>query len=269
MWRVNQPLKALVTAARDIGLGKNIAPITEMGPLEVKSVAMAFNQMRADLLRIDHQRANFLAGVSHDLRTPLSRLRLSLEMLPADPLTRQGIEEDIEDINDVIGQFMDFARDESREAVEPIELNLIVRAAIHRASRNSQGIKITESLTEPLIANIRPLAVKRLVTNLIENALKHAKTDIHITTATDSTGHTVLRVMDRGEGIAVEDVERLKQPFSRKDNARSGASGAGLGLAIVDRITKIHGGQFQLLPRAGGGLEARVTFGVSQRTINN
>jgi len=258
MWRVNQPLKALVNAAHDIGQGKNIEPVKEMGPSEVKSVAVAFNQMRADLLRLDKDRATFLAGVSHDLRTPLSRLRLGIEMLPADAATRNDIEKDIEDINDVIDQFMNFARDESRETVEPIDLNLIVRAAIKSASRGNTQIGITSDLYDPLIISIRPLAIKRVLTNLIENAIKHARTDIHIVTRIDDDRNAILSVMDRGGGIAADDIERLKRPFTRKDDARSGASGAGLGLAIVDRIIKIHQGTFQLLPRDGGGLEARV-----------
>jgi two-component system, OmpR family, osmolarity sensor histidine kinase EnvZ len=258
MWRVNQPLKALVNAAHAIGHGKNIEPITEMGPSEVRSVAVAFNQMRADLLRLDSDRATFLAGVSHDLRTPLSRLRLGVEMLEADAATRSDIEQDIEDINDVIDQFMDFARDESREAVEAIDLNLIVRAAIQSAARGNTSLTITHELQDPLIVLIRPHAIKRVVTNLIENAIKHAQTDIHVVTRIEANGNAIFSVMDRGEGIATDDIERLKQPFTRKDNARTGASGAGLGLAIVDRIVKIHGGTFQLLPREGGGLEARV-----------
>jgi two-component system, OmpR family, osmolarity sensor histidine kinase EnvZ len=260
MWRVNKPLKALVKAAHDIGHGKNVEPITEMGPSEVKSVAVAFNQMRADLLRLDKERVTFLAGVSHDLRTPLSRLRLGLEMLPADEATRNDIEKDIEDINDVIEQFMVFARDESRETVEPIDLNLIVRAAMQSASRGNTQLTFSSELHDPLVITIRPHAIKRVVTNLLENAIKHAQTDIHVVTRMDADGNAILSVMDRGEGIAANDVERLKQPFTRKDNARSGASGAGLGLAIVERIIKIHGGTLQLLPRDGGGLEARVIF---------
>jgi two-component system osmolarity sensor histidine kinase EnvZ len=216
--------------------------------------------MRADLLRLDSDRATFLAGVSHDLRTPLSRLRLGIEMLDADAATRRDIEQDIEDINDVIDQFMDFARDESRETVETIDLNLIVRAAIQSAARGNTVLTITHELHDPLIVLIRPHAIKRVVTNLIENAIKHAETDIHIVTRPDANGSAIFSVMDRGAGIAIDDIERLKQPFTRKDNARTGASGAGLGLAIVDRIVKIHGGTFHLLPREGGGLEARVTL---------
>jgi two-component system, OmpR family, osmolarity sensor histidine kinase EnvZ len=260
MWRVNRPLKALANAAHEIGQGKNIAPITEMGPSEVKSVAVAFNHMRDDLQRQERERATFLAGVSHDLRTPLSRLRLGVEMLPADKETRDDIEKDIDDINGVIDQFMNFARDESRETVEPIDINLLVLTAVERTQRSYAQHKITHDLQGILIAQIRPLAFKRVVANLLDNAIKHAQTDIHVVTGHSTNGAIFLSVMDRGEGIAPEDAERLKQPFTRKDNARSGASGAGLGLAIVERIAKMHGGTFELLPRDGGGTEARVTI---------
>ncbi len=260
MWRVNRPLKALVNAAHEIGRGRNPAPVTEMGPMEVRSVAVAFNQMRDDLHRLDQQRANFLAGVSHDLRTPLSRLRLGIEMLPADKETRGDIERDIDDINGVIDQFMDFARDESRETPALFDFNLIVRDAGERAGRGYKVHRIILELEEPLMMSLRPLAIKRVVTNLIDNAIKHANSDITITTGKSPDGGIQLAVLDRGDGIAPEDVDRLKQPFTRKDNARSGASGAGLGLAIVDRIVKQHGGTFMLLPRDGGGTEARVVL---------
>ncbi len=258
MWRVNRPLKALANAAKDIGRGRNPEPIAEMGPSEVKSVAIAFNQMRDDLHRLDQDRANFLAGVSHDLRTPLSRLRLGIEMLPADEQSRRDLEKDIEEINGVIGQFMDFARDESDEDVESCDFSFMVRAAAERAQRCYPDHKITLDLETPLTLLLRPLAIKRVIINLIENAIKHADSELKIVTSRRPGGGVQLSVMDRGVGIAPSEVERLKQPFTRLENSRTGASGAGLGLAIVDRIVKQHRGTFTLLPRNGGGTEARV-----------
>lgn len=257
MWRVNRPLKALVNAAHLLGQGKKPEPITEMGPAEVRSVAVAFNQMRDDLDRLDRQRANFLAGVSHDLRTPLSRLRLAIEMMPADKDTRRDIEQDINDINGVIGQFMDFARDESHEATQMVDLNALTREV---ARRSQAGHAVTFDLNTPANMALRPLAFKRIVANLIDNAVKHAGSDIHIVAKILPGGSVQLSVLDRGPGIPPQDAERLKQPFTRIDNARSGVSGAGLGLAIVDRIVKQHGGTFSLLPREGGGTEARVVI---------
>jgi two-component system, OmpR family, osmolarity sensor histidine kinase EnvZ len=261
--RVNRPLQALANAAKEIGRGKHPPPVTEMGPVEVKAVAVAFNQMRENLTRQDQERATFLAGVSHDLRTPLSRLRLGLEMLPADPATRADMEKDIEDINGVIGQFMDFAREEQNETLESIDLNLLVRAAAERAER--AGARITLKLDSHATLKMRPLAIKRLIGNLLDNARKHAGEDIEITTAREGN-RIVLEVRDRGPGIPPADVERLKQPFTRMDAARTGQSGAGLGLAIIDRIAKAHGAQFDLLPREGGGTKAKISFPLAGAT---
>ena len=261
--RLNRPLQALSAAAREIGAGRQPPPVTEMGPDEVKSVAVAFNQMRENLTRQDRERATFLAGVSHDVRTPLSRLRLGLEMLPADAATRADLERDIEDINGVIDQFMDFARDENRENLESVDLNVLLQSAADRANRDQRdqqsGANITLDLAPQATLRMRPMSMKRLIGNLIDNARKHAGTDITLHTARVGS-HIVLSVLDRGPGIPPEEVERLKQPFTRLDAARSGHSGAGLGLAIVERIAKAHGGKFELLPRVGGGTEARVTL---------
>lgn len=255
--RVNRPLEALVGAAREIGQGRHPPPVTEMGPEEVKSVAIAFNQMRENLTRLDRERATFLAGVSHDVRTPLSRLRLGLEMLPVDAATRADMEKDIEDINGVIDQFMDFARDESAESMAAADLNEFARRGAERAARNGVDVKL--ALAADAVARVRPLAIQRLIGNLLDNAAKHGGPDITLRTWREGD-KVSLAVLDRGPGIPPGDVERLKQPFTRLDAARSGRSGAGLGLAIVDRIAKIHGGRFDLLAREGGGTEARVTL---------
>jgi two-component system osmolarity sensor histidine kinase EnvZ len=232
--------------------------VTEAGPTEVRAVAVAFNQMRRDLERVDRERATFLAGVSHDLRTPLSRLRLGVEMLPADPATRSDIERDIADISGVVDQFMDFARDEGTEVPEPTNLNQYVEAIAERAQR--AGVDISLELGASFVAPIRRQAFKRLLNNLIDNAVKHAKTAITIRLQPLEPGEFFISVLDRGPGISVDEVDRLKQPFTRLDSSRTGASGAGLGLAIVERIAKIHHGSFELLLRESGGTEARVTF---------
>jgi two-component system, OmpR family, osmolarity sensor histidine kinase EnvZ len=258
MWHVNRPLKALVEAARAMGQGKTPEPVTEMGPPEVKSVAIAFNQLRDDLTRLDRERATFLAGVSHDLRTPLSRLRLGVEMLPADPATREDIERDIADINGVIDQFMDFARDESREPPEMVEITRLVEGVTDRARR--AGAEVSVQAGAPFTASVRPLALKRVLNNLIDNAVKHARSPIEVVVRDESPSGFTVTVRDRGPGVPENDTERLKQPFTRLDASRTGASGAGLGLAIVDRITKLHGGRFELRPREGGGTEAVVYF---------
>ena len=261
MRRVNQPLDALASAASAFGQGKNPPPVTEMGPTEVRAVATAFNQMRTNLTRLDQERATFLAGVSHDLRTPLSRLRLGLEMLPADPSTRSDLEKDITDINVVIDQFLDFARDESSETPQRMNLSQLAQGAVERAARMQVAAKTELGELPPLM--LRPVAMQRALDNLITNAARHGGGDILIQTCREATdGANVLSVFDRGPGIPAHEVERLKKAFTRLDSARSGESGAGLGLAIVERIARMHGARFDLLPRAGGGTEARLTFAV-------
>lgn len=259
MWRVNRPLAALASNALAFGQGKNPPPVTEMGPGEVRAVAKAFNQMRTDLSRLDQERATFLAGVSHDLRTPLSRLRLGIEMLPADPATRSDLEKDIQDINLVIDQFLDFARDESGEPAQRLSLLQLAQGAVERAARMQVVAKTDLAELPPLM--LRPVAMQRAIDNLVINAARHGGGDILIQTLREATtGNSVLSVLDRGPGIPMHEVERLKQAFTRMDGARSGESGAGLGLAIVERIARMHEAKFALLPRVGGGTEARLTF---------
>ena len=258
MWRVNRPLKALQIAAQELGRGNAPPPVTEVGPSEVRSVAVAFNQMRDDLQRVDRERATFLAGVSHDLRTPLARLRLAVEMLPTDQTTRADIEGDIADINGVVDQFMDFARDERTEPTEPTDLNRLVELVVERAQR--AGTDVTLDLGWPASLPVRRQAIKRVLGNLLDNAIKHARAPLVVRTNVSASGAISISVLDRGSGIAPEDVERLKKPFTRLNSSRTGASGAGLGLAIVERIAKLHGATFELLPREGGGTEAKLTF---------
>ena len=258
MWRVNKPLEALAVAARELGQGKSPPPVTEMGPGEVRAVATAFNQMRTDLARLDQERATFLAGVSHDLRTPLSRLRLGVEMLPADPATRSDLEKDIQDINLVIDQFLDFARDESSEPPQRMNLTQLAVGAAERAAR--MQVSATTELVDLPPLMLRPVAMQRALDNLINNAARHGGGEILIQTRREAEGSYVLSVFDSGPGIPASEVERLKKAFTRLDNARSGESGAGLGLAIVERIARMHNAKFDLLPRVGGGTEARLTF---------
>ena len=255
--RLNRPLRALSHAAREIGRGKSPPPVDESGPDEIRAVASAFNQMSEDLAQKERERATFLAGISHDLRTPLARLRLNIEMLGnnADEQTRSGMEHDIADMDSIIGQFLDFARQEQDDALVASDLNQIARDACERFVR--QGASIQTELADLPSVKLRPVAMQRLLANLLDNAVKHGNQEVLVRTAIGNGG-VLLSVLDRGPGIPESESERLKQPFTRLDSARSGKTGAGLGLAIVDRIARLHGGKFDLLPRTGGGLEARL-----------
>jgi two-component system osmolarity sensor histidine kinase EnvZ len=254
---LRRSLAALARAAADIGRGKRPAPLAESGPTEIKTVSRAFNQMTRDLARLEDDRALILAGVSHDLRTPLARLRLGLEMAGADAQVRTGMAADIDEMDRIIGQFLDFARAAGGEAPAPTDLAGLAREVIQRY--RELGYPVTDGIEPTPELALRPLAVRRLVSNLLDNALRYGGTDVGVRVTAAAAG-AAIEVLDRGPGIPPDEVERLKQPFTRLDSARSGKGGSGLGLAIVDRIARMHGGTFELAPRAGGGLVARVVF---------
>jgi two-component system osmolarity sensor histidine kinase EnvZ len=225
-------------------------------------VARAFNQMMEGLQKSQRDRATFLAGVSHDLRTPLSRLRLEVEMLDqkVDPATRRAMVEDVGEMNSIIDQFIDFMRSEADEPLSPVNLAELARSCAERAGRT--GVQVRCELSDVPTLMLRPLAMQRLVDNLIGNAARHAGGEILVRTEFVE-GKAVLSLSDRGPGIPENMVERLKEPFTRRDEARSGSSGAGLGLAIANRVATLHRGTLELLPRAGGGLEARLSLPAS------
>jgi two-component system osmolarity sensor histidine kinase EnvZ len=255
--RINRPLRELIGAAAEIGRGRTPPPLAETGPSEIQTLAHAFNRMASDLKRLDDERALLLAGVSHDLRTPLSRIRLGLEMMDdkGDAALKSGMVQDIEDIDAAINQFLDFARITQGETIVPDgDLNAIARELCDRYVRSGKSVTARLSTLPPLA--FRPLAVQRLIANLVDNALRHGGTEVEVSTGVEN-GRAVIEVLDRGPGIPPGEAERMLQPFTRLDTARSGA-GTGLGLAIVERIARMHGGSVRLLPREGGGLRVRV-----------
>jgi len=255
--RINRPLRELTHAAEQLGRGAIPSRVTEAGPAEIRSLARTFNQMAEDIRRQDEERALLLAGVSHDLRTPLARIRLALEMLgnDGDAALKTGVAEDINDIDAAIGQFLDFARPVDAEAATgDSDLNELVRAVVERYTRSDRNVLLT---TAPVSARpLRKQAMQRLLSNLIDNALRHGNGSAEIVTGEEG-GFLFVEVLDRGPGIPAAEAARMLQPFTRMDSARS-TSGTGLGLAIVDRIAQMHGGKIRLLPREGGGLRARV-----------
>jgi two-component system osmolarity sensor histidine kinase EnvZ len=257
VYRINRPLHQLAAAADQIGHGKTPQPIAETGPSEIRTLARAFNQMSADLKRLDDERALLLAGVSHDLRTPLSRIRLGLEMMDEKVGAGlvSGMVQDVEDIDAAINQFLDFARITDGEAVVTDgDLNAIAREVCDRYARTGKPVAARFAELPPIA--LRPIAIQRLIANLVDNALRHGGGMVEVKTKVDNS-RAAVEVLDRGPGIPPGEAERMLRPFTRLDAARSSA-GTGLGLAIVERIARLHGGSVQLLPRQGGGLRARV-----------
>ncbi len=261
MFRVTRPLKALERAAAEIGQGRRPAPVAESGPREIATLARNFNQMNADLARLDEDRALILAGISHDLRTPLTRLRMAIEMSAADAATQRDMVADVEEMDRSIGQFLDFARTDAGEAVAATDLAALLDELAGQYRRRGADVVVDVGGLATITLPLRPKAVRRAIANLVDNALRHAGADRPVELCLTGNGGTVaIDVRDRGPGIAAADAERLKLPFTRLEAARTDAIGTGLGLAIVDRVARGHGGTLDLLPREGGGLIARITL---------
>jgi two-component system, OmpR family, osmolarity sensor histidine kinase EnvZ len=260
--RIVGPLSALARAAQLVGSGVTPEPLAEKGPRELRTVAAAFNRMTSGLASMERERTIVLAGISHDLRTPLSRLRLALEMSGSEESILRGMSADIDEMDQVIGQFLDFARGED-EKHETVDLDDLVRDVVDHYSR--LGRNVTRVGTPAAGAcRLRRLSVHRAIMNLVDNALRHAGEPVQIAVHR-STDHVQIEVLDRGPGIPPEEAERLKRPFTRLSESRSGSGGAGLGLAIVERIARGHGGSLDLLPRDGGGLVVRLALGLRSK----
>jgi len=253
---IARPLAALTRAAARIGGGQPHQPLAEEGPRELRSVAAAFNRMASDLESMERERAMVLAGISHDLRTPLSRMRLALEMSGADAAAAGAIIADIDEIDAIIGQFLDFARGAKEDKTRQ-DLGVLLDEIAEHYGRLGKSIHFQRDGTAP--SRFARMAVRRAVSNLIDNALRYGAEPIEVELNRNS-GNVVVEVRDRGPGIPPAETERLKRPFTRMDSARSGPAGAGLGLAIVERVARAHGGTLELVPREGGGLIARLSL---------
>jgi two-component system osmolarity sensor histidine kinase EnvZ len=253
---LSRPLGAIAAAAREVGRGRAPAPLAETGPREMRTVSRAFNRMAGDLAAMERERAMVLAGISHDLRTPLSRLRLALEMSGADRTAAEGMGADMEEIDKVIAQFLAFAKGEDEPQARG-DLDIVLTEIAESYARRDLKVSFRRAGLAPF--RFAPLAIRRAVSNLVDNALRYAGGEIEIAARREGD-RVVVEVLDRGPGVPAGEVERLKRPFTRMNEARSGSGGAGLGLAIVDRIARAHGGSLELAPRSGRGLAARLSL---------
>ncbi len=255
---LNRPLKALQQAAVKVGVGDFSTKLEEQGSTEVIEVTRAFNQMSRGIAALENDRRLLMAGVSHDLRTPLTRIRLATEMMSDDEdYLREGIIHDIEDMNAIIDQFIEYLRHHKREELELEDLNAIVSEVVEAEQKHHRTITFKEnpSLSEVPVSMV---AIKRVVTNMIENAIRYSDGDIEVETRVSSNKKFAMVVVnDHGPGIPESELETVFEPFKQGDAAR-GSEGSGLGLAIIKRIVDMHGGRVQLLNRPEGGLSAQV-----------
>ena len=256
--QLNKPLKRLVFAARQLGQGRSVRLPVSDTPSERTEVYRAFNQMAEDVEQAGQERELMLAGVSHDLRTPLTRLRLSLELMPKDNEFMEGMVRDIEDMDAILDQFLAFIRDGRDEQVEEVDLVELVHEVVAPYNSPAEQVRLCLESIPPF--PLRRVSMKRLLANLIGNAMHHAGDGVEVAayvSGDSGAPYVVLSVLDRGMGIDPSELEGIFNPFIRGDRARSG-KGTGLGLAIVKRIAAMHGGNVELRNRSGGGLEARV-----------
>jgi len=259
--RISRPLKAMARSVEAVGRGQTPDPLPEDGAEELGRLAGAFNTMASDLERHEKDRSEVLAGISHDLRTPLTRLRLEAELSVSDEDARQAVVADIEQMEAVISQFMDYARTENGEEPEPTDLAALLSGLAERQALVGRGLSLDLSPLPELA--LRRKAINRALTNLVDNAWKYGGGEVALRAGVFD-GEIRIDVSDRGPGIPESETERLKRPFTRLETARTNAGGTGLGLAIVERIARQHGGRLDLLPNPGGGLIARLVLAVSR-----
>ncbi len=258
--RINRPLNLLVHAAERLRNGEPAPKLPEDSVEELREVSRTFNEMAESLVRLDTERTLLLAGVSHDIRTPLARLRLAVEMLSGGTgdSMKQGMIEDISDMDNIIHQFLDFVRGVEGEPTRMVDINELLRSLAERQARAGRNLKL--SLTATYYIPLRPLAMQRLLDNLVGNAYAYAKGEVEVTSKI-TADKIIISVLDNGPGIPPEHAERLLRPFERMDSARNkNEGGSGLGLAICNRIAKLHRGSLELINRPEGGLEARLSL---------
>lgn len=262
---LNQPLARLSQAARLMAMGKSPDPLPENGITEIREVNQSFNQMVQDLARVESDRAEILAGISHDLRTPLSRMMLEIEMLDIPEESRLGMHSDLTQMNAIVGQFMDYAKLEAKVAeVSRMDLSALLEDIVE-ISRGRPEITITAQIEEGVQIAAKDVELRRMINNILSNAIRYGKTPGKELAEVDMTcvrsGNEVLiEIADHGLGVPEDSFARMLRPFTRMDNARGQANGSGLGLAIVARIAKSYQGRLHLKTRDGGGLVVQMAF---------
>ncbi|AYM77453.1 HAMP domain-containing protein [Janthinobacterium agaricidamnosum] len=265
---INLPLSRLTAAARDIAKGKQPAPLPEKGPIEIIEANRSFNQMVDDLKQVESDRAVILAGISHDLRTPLARMQLEVEMANLSDEAREGIQSDIGQMDAIIGQFLDYAKPTEASSFTDVDLSGLLHDMTREAMR-LPDVKLNATIADGAHAMGNPTDLRRVLNNLIENARRYGKTPGSDVTEIDiacqvRTSHgakkVIIEVQDHGTGVPAEKIEQLMKPFTRLDTARGQANGAGLGLAIVDRVLLRHGAELQVRNREGGGLAFQISL---------
>jgi two-component system, OmpR family, osmolarity sensor histidine kinase EnvZ len=261
--RINKPLRELSFAASRVREGDfEASRLDEQAATsEIREVNIGFNRMANQLAKIEQDRAVMLAGISHDLRTPLARLRLETEMSVADEVAREHMAADINQLDAIIDKFLDYARPDHVQ-LQPVLLDDVIDACLYPLADQSDII-VNRETVDGLYVMADEVELARVITNLLENARRYGKTPetgiCRVDIATKIRGNWVLiKVRDHGMGVSADTLPNLMKPFFRGDAARTAATGAGLGLAIVDKTVQRMGGVFALANTASGGLAAHM-----------
>jgi signal transduction histidine kinase len=255
---ITAPLTDFARAAERLGMDVGAPPMAEDGQEEVRAAARAFNQMQARIRSFVEDRLRLLAAISHDLRGPITRLRLRLEQMAIDADAQSKMLADLDEMAEMVASSLAFARDEAaEEASQPVDLAALLDALCDDAL--DAGYQAAFDWEGRLVYRGRPLALKRLFANLIENAVRYG----HDAEVQLSGGPKEVRVVveDHGSGIPPDQLENVFKPFFRLEQSRNKRSGGiGLGLATARTIARAHGGDIVLQNRPGGGLRATVTL---------
>ena len=264
--RINKPLNLLINATSKLKKGLPFKKIPEDTATEFKEVSKAFNEMASNLAKSENERRFIMGSVSHDIRTPLTRMKLSLEMLPKkSAFLKESMDQDIDEINQIINQFLDFVRGFDDEPISSLNFGNFLTELKKQHSILDHDLKISKitrskDIPKNLFIDVRPLAFKRLFDNLINNGVKFSKSNKIELVAKLYNEKIVINVLDSGPGIPKAQREKLLEPFERLDQARGSVGGSGLGLAIANRIVMVHNGKMELINRKTGGLNVKLTF---------
>ncbi len=254
---VTRPLQKLANAAENLGKDIHSPPLEEEGPIEVSRAARAFNTMQASLVRHIQERTQLLAAISHDLKTPITRLRLRTELLE-DTSLRERFQNDLDEMESMVMATLDFMRGvDQQEAFQPVDM----MALLESLQADAQEMHETVTLHGTMLAPYRgkPTALKRCISNLLDNAFKYGQSASLI--VEDSADCCIIRILDQGVGIPPAQLSKVFTPYYRLESSRNrDTGGTGLGLSIAQDIAHLHGGHLVLQNGQAGGLEAVLTL---------
>lgn len=253
-----RPIRWLASAAERYGKGQEAPDFRPSGALEVRQAARNLLEMKNRMTRQIEQRSEMLAGVSHDLRAPLTRMKLQLAMLGEDPEI-EDLRSDVNDMQRMVDGYLAYARGQDQEPAEPLELVRLITAVADDARR--QGATVTVNMQGDLSMIGRPNGLKRCLTNLVENSRRHA--DMIAVMAERRANQIYIQIDDNGPGIPASRRSEMFRPFKRMDDARGpDTGGAGLGLTIARDVVRRHGGEIRLGDSDAGGLRVELRLPV-------